>query len=85
MTADLLMDQPAAKAVGWALLHFVWQGALIGVLTAAVLRALRSSAADVRYVVSTIGLSLRVTMPAVTGMQVWRGDPGRVPVPVAVR
>jgi hypothetical protein len=46
-----LLRQPAAQVIGWALLHFVWQGALIGVLTSAALAVLRRSAADVRYVV----------------------------------
>jgi hypothetical protein len=58
-----LLQQPAAQAIGWALLQFVWQGALVGLLTAAALVALRRSAADVRYVVATIGLSLMLTMP----------------------
>jgi beta-lactamase regulating signal transducer with metallopeptidase domain len=73
-----LLRQPAAQAVGWALLHFVWQGALVGGLTAAALVALRRSAADVRYVVSTIALSLMLTLPTVTAVQVWRSaiEPG---------
>ena len=67
-----LLRQPAAQVMGWALLHFVWQGALVGGLTAIALAALRRSAADVRYVVSTIGLSLMLTLPAVTATQLWR-------------
>jgi len=69
---DLLLQQPAVEAVGWALLQFIWQGALVGVLTALALLALRRSAADVRYVVSTIGLSLMLTMPVMTAVQTWR-------------
>ncbi len=67
-----VFQQPAAQAIGWALLQFVWQGALIGLLSAVALFALRRSAADVRYVVATIGLSLMLTMPAVTALQAWR-------------
>jgi beta-lactamase regulating signal transducer with metallopeptidase domain len=70
---DVLLDQPAMQAVGWALLHFVWQGTVIGVLTALALLALRRSAADVRYVVSAIGLALMLTLPIVTGVQTWQG------------
>ena len=33
---DALFHQPAAQAVGWALLHFVWQGAVVAALTGAV-------------------------------------------------
>ncbi len=67
-----LLQQPAAQAIGWALLQFVWQGALVGLLSAAALFALRRSAADVRYVVASIGLSLMLTMPVVTALQAWR-------------
>jgi beta-lactamase regulating signal transducer with metallopeptidase domain len=73
---ESLVRQPAAQAIGWALLYFVWQGALIGVLTAVALAVLRRSAADVRYVVSTIALSLMLTLPAVTAAQLWRSTTG---------
>ncbi|MEN3337751.1 MAG: hypothetical protein V7647_1427 [Acidobacteriota bacterium] len=68
-----LLGQPAAQAVGWALLHFVWQGAAVGLLTAVTLALVRRSAADVRYVVSAIGLSVMFTVPVVTGAQIWSG------------
>ena len=61
---DHLLREPAAQAIGWALLHFIWQGTLVGVVTAVALAGLRKGAADVRYVVATIGLSLMVTLPA---------------------
>ena len=67
-----LLQEPAAQAIGWALLQFVWQGALVGALSAMALFALRRSAADVRYVVATIGLTLMLTMPVVTAVQSWR-------------
>jgi beta-lactamase regulating signal transducer with metallopeptidase domain len=69
---DNLLRQPAAQVIGWALVHFVWQGAMIGGLTALALAGLRRSAADIRYVVATIGLSLMLTLPAVTAGQLWR-------------
>ena len=73
MTAiDILLQQPAIEAVGLALLQFVWQGALVGALTAGALWILRRSAADVRYVVAAIGLSLMLTMPVMTAVQAWR-------------
>jgi beta-lactamase regulating signal transducer with metallopeptidase domain len=77
MTAiEIVLQQPAAQAVGWTLLHFIWQGALVGGLTAIALAMLHRSASDVRYVVAAIGLSLMVTLPAVTVIQVWRSTTG---------
>ena len=69
---DTLLDEPVVQAVGWALLHFIWQGTLIAAIAAIALRTLRDSAADVRYVVAAIALSLMATMPVVTGVQAWR-------------
>jgi hypothetical protein len=70
---ETLLRQPAAQAVAWALLQFVWQGAAIGAVTALALFALRRSAADVRYVVASIGLALMLTLPVVTGVQKYQG------------
>lgn len=73
MTAiDTLLREPVVQAVGWALLHFIWQGALVGAGAALALRLLRHGAADVRYVVAAIALTLMATMPVVTGVQAWR-------------
>ena len=69
---EFLLQRPAAQAIGWALVQFIWQGALVGLLSAVALYVLRRSAADVRYVVAAIGLSLMLTMPAVTALQTWR-------------
>ena len=66
---EIWLQQPAAQAVGWALLQFVWQGAAVGALTALALLALRRNASDVRYVVASIGLALMLTLPVVTGVQ----------------
>ena len=69
---DSIVNEPAVQAIGWALVHFVWQGTLIALIAAVALRLLRQSAADVRYVVATIALALMATLPVVTGLQVWR-------------
>jgi hypothetical protein len=46
MTAvEALLNQPVAQAIGWALVHFVWQGTLIAAVTGLLLAALRRSAA----------------------------------------
>src|SRR3954462_9946618 len=66
---ETLLRQPAAQAVAWTLLQFVWQGAAVGAITALALFALRRSASDIRYVVASIGLALMLTLPVVTGVQ----------------
>jgi len=55
--------QSIITAVGWALLHFVWQGALIGCATAVLLTALRNARPERRYLVACAGLLLCLAWP----------------------
>ncbi|WUR12663.1 M56 family metallopeptidase [[Empedobacter] haloabium] len=50
-------------ALGWTLVHFLWQGALIGLATAAVLALLRDAAPQQRYLVACVGLLLCIAWP----------------------
>ncbi len=52
------------EALGWTLVHFLWQGALIGAATAAVLRLMRTACPRQRYLVACAGLLLCVLWPA---------------------
>ena len=52
-------------SLGWTLLHFVWQGALIGCATAVLLVALRNASPERRYAVACLALLLCVAWPAV--------------------
>ncbi len=54
------------SAVGWTLLHFVWQGMLLGLATALALRALRGASPQHRYTVACSALLLCVAWPALT-------------------
>src|SRR5262245_21074226 len=66
---------PLAQAIGWALLHLVWQGALVAALLAFVLTLLSGRAASLRYSVSCAALALIVALGVVTGV---RSYPGRI-------
>jgi beta-lactamase regulating signal transducer with metallopeptidase domain len=52
------------EALGWALLHFLWQGAALAALAAALMAALRRSAA--RYVIGVFTLAVMLLAPAAT-------------------
>ena len=54
---EMFSVQLAVNAVGSAILHSFWQGALVGILTALALRALQGSTANVRYAVACLGLA----------------------------
>ncbi|WP_026354214.1 M56 family metallopeptidase [Massilia niastensis] len=51
-------------ALGWTLLHFLWQGVLVGCATAVCLALLRNARAEQRYLVACAGLFLCLAWPA---------------------
>jgi beta-lactamase regulating signal transducer with metallopeptidase domain len=84
-TINEMLQQPFARAVGWTLLQFVWQGTLIALVTGVVLAALRRSGPDVRYVVATIALALMLTTPIVTVVQTLASVPAVPPAATNAR
>ncbi|MYM91195.1 peptidase M56, partial [Rugamonas sp. FT82W] len=50
-------------AVGWALLHFIWQGLLIGWAVALAMFALRGARPQTRYAVACAGMLLCAALP----------------------
>lgn len=63
-----LLSAPIVDLLGWTLLHFVWQGALVAVLLAAALWALRRHAPRTRYAVSLAALAGLLALPVATGV-----------------
>lgn len=58
------------QALGWALIHFAWKGALIGVATALSLRLMRSDSPQSRYALLCLSLLLCLAIPV---LDVYRG------------
>jgi uncharacterized protein (TIGR03435 family) len=54
------------QALSAALLHFVWQGAIVGFLLWATLAALRSRSANARYLAGCAALVVLVALPVIT-------------------
>src|ERR1017187_4109843 len=65
-----LLNTAWAQRVGWALVHFLWEGAAIAGLLWLVLRLAARRRPQVRYVVSCVALLLMVVAPVVTYMVV---------------
>jgi beta-lactamase regulating signal transducer with metallopeptidase domain len=74
-----LESQPWAVALGWTLLHFVWQGALIAALAGATLGVMRDRTAQARYAVCCAALALLFLAPLVTFVTVAVQSPGPLP------
>jgi bla regulator protein BlaR1 len=61
-----LLSDSAVVAFGWTLVHSVWQGTAIALLTFFALYVLRSYSANVRYVAGVCALTFQVVMSAAT-------------------
>lgn len=55
---------PAVSALGWALVDFLWQGALVGCASAIALMLLRNARPQARYVLCCAALALCLALPA---------------------
>jgi len=58
------MSAPLIDSLGWTLLHFIWQGLLIGTATAAALAMLRRADPRHRYAIACTGLLACLLWPA---------------------
>lgn len=72
MTAQVLetLQNTFAEPVGWALVHTLWQGALVALLAAVLLRVARRSA-NARYLICGGGLTLLSVAPVMTALLLW--------------
>jgi len=61
-----LVREPWVQALGWSLLHFVWQGAALGLLAWLALALLRGASARARYGAACAALLLMVAAPVAT-------------------
>jgi beta-lactamase regulating signal transducer with metallopeptidase domain len=66
-----LLAGPLVPALGWTLLHFLWQGALVAALAAAARMVLREASASARYLAGCTALALLLLLPAATFGWLW--------------
>ena len=60
------LARPQVEWLGRSLLHFLWQGAAIGLLTMLILRANRRAKPATRYQIAAVSLSLMAASPLMT-------------------
>ncbi len=61
-----LLNQPLLRQVGWALVHSLWQGALVGMGFAVLRFVLRRRSANARYLAGCLCLGLLTVAPLLT-------------------
>ena len=67
----MTLNGPVAEAVGWALLHLIWQGAVVAAILAAVLALLDRRSANARYAASCAALTLLLVLGIATGIRAY--------------
>jgi beta-lactamase regulating signal transducer with metallopeptidase domain len=60
------LSQTIVQALGWTLVHFLWQGLVIAALLAAGLRLFRTSPAHYKYLAACAAMALMALAPLVT-------------------
>ncbi len=75
-TVSAVMQHSLMRQVGWALLHSLWQGALVGMVFALLRFALRRCSANTRYVAGCLCLALLAALPVVTLLNGMPAPPG---------
>jgi beta-lactamase regulating signal transducer with metallopeptidase domain len=73
-----LFGTPLAQAIGWALVHLLWQGLLVAAILAATLALLSKQSANARYLASCGALITLVLLGAATAYRSYEGGPAPV-------
>lgn len=74
---ESFLSQPLLTALGWALLHFLWQGTLVALLLAGVHRLLKERSTDARYAAACAALLMMLALPMMTMAVIMRSSPAR--------
>jgi bla regulator protein blaR1 len=79
MTAAALFSGQFFAVLGWALFHFLWQGALVAALLAGIVRLLRGRSPALRYALSCGALATMLALPIATAWSLAAGPAGAAP------
>jgi TonB family protein len=74
MESSLIAQLPWMQALGWTLLHFLWQGALVGVVFAALRALIPAGHCNARYANGLAALVLMLVFPLVTLVAILRAE-----------
>ncbi|HZH30459.1 MAG TPA: M56 family metallopeptidase [Pyrinomonadaceae bacterium] len=66
---NAFLAHPYVQTLGWTLLHFIWQGALVALAYACVALSLRRATANARYAVACGCMFLMLALPIATFFQ----------------
>jgi bla regulator protein blaR1 len=82
---DTMLGSPLAQAIGWALVHLVWQGVVVAGILAAALALLQKKSAHVRYLASCAAMLVLLGLATATAIRAYDGDRGGALVPTTAQ
>jgi ankyrin repeat protein/beta-lactamase regulating signal transducer with metallopeptidase domain len=65
-TIENILIQEIVQRLGWTLVHFVWQATAVALILAILLRVLRKSTANLRYIIACLAMAIIVVLPIIT-------------------
>ena len=72
---------PFFQTIGWALIHFVWQGVAIAAAASALLTLARRRSSSVRYAIAGISLAAMLAAPLISARLLWTMESSSTSVP----
>jgi len=75
---ETIWASPGTDAMAWTLVHFLWQGALVGIATGGILALLDKARASTRYAVALAALFLMAALPIATAFRLTHRTAGPV-------
>src|SRR5262245_62753835 len=63
---NYIETMPTVEALGWTLVHFLWQGALVALMLALARVGLKRRTANLRYLASCAAMLLMLALPVIT-------------------
>src|SRR5262245_50703310 len=82
---NTLFDNPLVVRLGWTLLHFVWQGAVVGAVFATANGLARKASAQLRYTIAYGFLIFMAICPLVTFTQLKSPSASEIATPAAAK
>jgi len=73
-TVPVILSGPLAQAIGWALVHLLWQGVLVAAILAASLALLQRRSANARYLASCAALVALLVLGSVTAVRAYHAE-----------
>jgi hypothetical protein len=69
-----LLSPDVIETTGWALVHFLWQGALVGLALGAALRSVHTGRSSLRYTICCVALAIMAFLPVITAVHLFESS-----------